>query len=83
MKKTQPIDWDKVIFEELSECIFVYFNDGNKYAVIDSDFIAAFDEMLENEIENRIGRIPTYWDDVDGWKPLWIETGSYYYLNNA
>lgn len=83
MKKTQPIDWDKVIFEELSECIFVYFNDSNKYEVIDSDFIAAFDEMLENEIKNRVDKFPVVWDDVNGWKPLWIEIGSHYYLNNA
>lgn len=83
MKKTQPIDWDKVIFEELSECIFVNFNDGNKHEVIDQDFIAAFDEMLEIEIKNRGNHHPVYWDDVEGWKPLFIQTDARYYLNNA
>ena len=70
MKKTQPIDWDKVIFEELSECIFVYFNDSNKYEVIDSDFIAAFDEMLENEIKHNalFHQSCCYFDDTKGWE---------------
>lgn len=84
MKKTQPIDWDKVKFVERDYGIIVHFSEYLKDSfLLDNDFIAAFDEMLENEIKNRVDKFPVVWDDVNGWKPLWIETGSHYYLNNA
>ena len=84
MKKTQPIDWDKVKFVQDEYELAVKFSPKwSDWVFIPIDFIAAFDEMLENEIKNRVDKFPVVWDDVNGWKPLWIETGSHYYLNNA
>lgn len=87
MKKTQPIDWDKSYFDETISEVYCYiwdlYDNKEHRFNLDKDFIAAFDEMLEYEIKNRADKFPVVWDDVNGWKPLWIEVGSHYYLNNA
>lgn len=71
MKKTQPIDWDKGIFID-SNISVIYKGSSfvDELIFIDKDFIAAFDEMLENYINKIQHNLDWGWMDCDDWNDV-------------
>ena len=70
MKKTQPIDWDNVMIYSYADVDYIvaYFPDYDTI-YLDKDFIAAFDEMLEEQMKiDKFMTLSFYrWNDTHGW----------------